>query len=168
MSDLKYFKIDSTVLDPEYGTEDAACFDLHAFLKNGQRLSLWSDSSRKEIFRVVNGNKIMIYANERMLVPTGLIFDIPTGYSLRLYARSGLAFKQGLILANSVGVIDSDYTQQTMCIMHNCSENNVIINNGDRICQGELISITRVSMQEISQPPEIKTDRIGGFGSTGV
>ena len=70
--------------------------------------------------KVVQG-RVQINSTERMLVPTGLIFDIPAGYSVRLYPRSSLALKQGLTLANNVGIIDSDYVQPVYMMVYNIS-----------------------------------------------
>ena len=64
-----------------------------------------------------------------MLIPTGLIFDIPKNHYVRLYARSGNAFKKGLVLANSVGIIDSDYVDEVKIMLHNISDMNNVINN---------------------------------------
>lgn len=166
--DLAYYKLNSRVLDPFYGSEQAACFDIHAFLQDGDKIVLWSDSAKKETYRVVSQGRIVIYPSERILIPTGLIFNIQKGYSLRLHARSGQTFKQGLVLANSEGIIDSDYVLETKCIMMNVAETNAVIFNGDRICQAELVPVQQVTFLEQTQPPEPKTDRQGGFGSTGV
>jgi dUTPase len=72
------------------------------------------------------------------------------------------------MLCNSEGVIDYDYVDPTYIMVGNFSSQGVTIYNGDRIAQGELIEIKQVAMEEISEPPQQKTDRNGGFGSTGV
>ena len=102
------------------------------------------------------------------MVPTGLILDIPIGYSVRLHPRSGLSLKQGLVLANAQGIIDSDYVEELFVLMYNMSDNVMTINNGDRICQGELIKTDKYTIEETLIQPKIKTDRKGGMGSTGV
>lgn len=168
MTTLKYYKIYDDVDAPFYGSNQAACFDICAYLKTGTQVKLWSDSAKKEIVRVIKDDRLVIYPTERVLVPTGLIFDIPKGYSLRLHPRSGQALKQGLTLANSEGVIDSDYVLETFCLMTNVSESNAVINTGDRICQAELVENLKYSLEETGSAPEPKTDRSGGFGSTGV
>jgi dUTP pyrophosphatase len=105
---------------------------------------------------------------DRLMVPTGLIFDIPEGYSVRVHARSGLSLKQGLVLANSEGVIDSDYIEELFILVHNISDNGISIAHGDRIAQGELVVREAYTIGEISCHPGQKTDRVGGMGSTGV
>ena len=105
---------------------------------------------------------------DRILVPTGLIFDIPTGYSVRIHPRSGLSYKQGLVLANLEAVIDSDYVQETFVLLYNRSEVDHTINNGDRIAQAEMVKREEYILWEIFDAPTQKTDREGGLGSTGV
>ena len=99
---------------------------------------------------------------------TGLIIDIPKGYSVRVHARSGLSLKQGLVLANGEGVIDSDYVEEVMVLLHNVSENNITISNGDRIAQAELIKDVEYQVVDSAVRPGVKTSRTGGMGSTGI
>jgi dUTP pyrophosphatase len=94
--------------------------------------------------------------------------DIPKGFSVRLHSRSGLALKEGLILANAEGVIDSDYTDELMVMVTSISGGIITVNDGTRICQGELVRNQPVAFTRSEFPPQQKTDRIGGFGSTGV
>ena len=102
-----------------------------------------------------------------MLVPTGLVFDIPEGYSVRLHSRSGWAYKYGIILANCEGIIDSDYVEEIMVMLTNISDEVVYIRHGDRTCQGELVKDERVEFDVVEERPVKKTNRDGGFGSTG-
>ena len=110
----------------------------------------------------------MLFRSDRMMVPTGLILDIPEGYSVRVHARSGLSLKQGLVLVNAEGIIDSDYVEELFVLMTNISDNPISINNGDRIAQGELVKAEQYILEETSDKPATKTDRNGGMGSTGV
>ena len=102
-----------------------------------------------------------------MLIPTGLIFDIPSNHSIRLYPRSSLALKRGLTLANNVGIIDSDYVEPVYMMIYNISGYQQFVTNGERICQAELILEKQHVLLELDERPERKTDRDGGFGSTG-
>lgn len=113
-------------------------------------------------------NQIVVQPGDRVMVPTGLIFDIPEGYSVRLHARSGASLKQGLVLANAEGVIDSDYVNEVMVLVYNISQNQIVINAGDRIAQGELVKDIEYSISESAARPGVKTNRTGGMGSTGV
>jgi dUTP pyrophosphatase len=103
-----------------------------------------------------------------MIVPTGLIFDIPEGYSLRIHARSGLSLKQGLVLVNSEAVIDSDFVHETSVLLVNTSNNPISVRHGDRIAQAELVPVLSYDFSEIKKAPKDKTSRKGGLGSTGI
>lgn len=101
-------------------------------------------------------------------MPTGLIFDIPEGYSVRVHARSGLSLKQGLVLVNQEGVIDSDYYHETYVLLTNISQTHANLMPGDRIAQAEMTKNAEYVLWEIDMPPQQKTDRVGGLGSTGI
>jgi dUTP pyrophosphatase len=116
----------------------------------------------------MNDQSITLMPGDRVMVPTGLILDIPDGYSVRVHARSGLSLKQGLILVNSEGVIDSDYVEELFVLLTNVSENAQVIKNGDRIAQAELVKKEEYALWEIFEAPAKKTDRDGGMGSTGT
>ena len=169
-SDLLFYKLDSEVKDPFRATEGSACFDLHSFLPENSVARVYISHSEQDTEireRTVVKGRVQINPTERMLVPTGLIFDIPTGYSVRLYPRSSLALKQGLTLANNVGIIDSDYVQPVFMMVCNMSGFQQFVTDGERICQAELVQEKQYVLLEINERPERKTDRDGGFGSTG-
>ena len=169
-SDLLFYKLDSEVKDPLRATEGSACFDLHSFMPEDSLVRVYINHQDEDIEirerKVVQG-RVQINSTERMLVPTGLIFDIPVGYSVRLYPRSSLALKQGLTLANNVGIIDSDYVQPVFMMVCNMSGFQQFVTDGERICQAELVQEKQYVLLEINERPERKTDRDGGFGSTG-
>ena len=168
LKNLKIYKMFDDVTIPTFASKGSACFDLHAYITKDHGVTAFTDAGSKKIPKQVkNDGMVVLYPNERVLIPTGIIMDIPVRHSVRLHARSGNAFKKGLTLANGEGIIDSDYVEEVMCMMHNISDMNVIINNGDRLCQGELIEDLVYEIDEISDRPKPKTDREGGFGSTG-
>jgi dUTP pyrophosphatase len=86
---------------------------------------------------------------------------------LRIHVRSSVAFKQGLFLANAEGVVDQDYFHETFVMLVNTSTQTVIIKNGDRIAQGELVKTEQYDLLQTFNKPEQITDRVGGIGSTG-
>ena len=164
---LKYYKIHENAKDPIYATKGSACFDLHACLDGIEKYKLRQDTVNREVQKPIRNVTLQICNMERVLVPTGLIFDIPEGYSVRLHSRSGLAWKEGLYLTNCEGVIDSDYVDPVFVMMTSISQSPKVINNGDRICQAELVEKVYHSLTSIKEPPVQKTERDGGFGSTG-
>ena len=105
---------------------------------------------------------------ERALIPTGIAVELPGPNTVALvFARSGLALKQGLAMANGVGVIDADYRGEVSVPVVNLSDAPVHITNGERIAQLVLVPIVRPQMVEISELSETARGA-GGFGSTGV
>lgn len=167
MNELKIYRTHSAVILPKFATAQSACFDV-SFCRAGKSEYSGYNSYNAPFTRSINTDKIIIMPGDRVMVPTGLILDIPEGYSVRVHARSGLSLKQGLILANSEGVIDSDYTQELFVLLTNISENSHVIHNGDRIAQAELVKQEEYSIVESVTKPYAKANRIGGMGSTGV
>lgn len=166
MEKLKVWRTHPLVKLPTKQTEQSACFDLSF---QGHSHSQYTGYTRmnKEFKRVMN-NMILITPGERVMVPTGIAMDIPKGYSVRIHPRSGLSLKQGLVLANCEGVVDSDFVQEVMILVYNISDNNIEIRSGDRIAQAELVKDAEYIIEETSLRPGVKTNRIGGMGSTGI
>ena len=167
MLSLKYYKHNPKAKDPIFATRGSACFDLHACFDDVETYKVRQDTLTREIEKPLRNGVLQIFTMERVLVPTGLIFDIPAGYSIRLHSRSGLAYKDGLYLTNCEGIIDSDYIEPVFAMMTNISQAPKSINNGDRICQAELVEKIQYDFVEIKKSPTQKTDRVGGLGSTG-
>jgi dUTP pyrophosphatase len=100
------------------------------------------------------------------LVPTGLVFAVPPGHFLAIVARSSLP-KRGLIVANGLGVLDSDYrgaADEARVLVHNYTDADVAIAAGERIAQAFVLAVPRVTFEPFS--PDDTSSR-GGFGSTG-
>lgn len=168
MNRLNIYKTDPNIVLPKFATRQSACFDL-SYQPAGKTEYSGYNAYNAPFTRILHDTgTIVIMPGDRVLIPTGIIFDIPEGYSLRIHARSGLSYKQGLVLANQEAVIDSDYVQETFVLLTNMSENLVTINNGDRIAQAELVKREEYVFWEILKAPEQKTDRQGGLGSTGI
>ena len=127
-------------------------------------------------YRTSGSSGIDLYANidesmilkplERKLIPTGLYLSIPEGYEGQIRARSGLALKHGISLANGIGTIDSDYRGEVGVILVNLSQDEYVVNRGDRIAQLVFIKYEKVEFCEVEN---LDTTNIGpgGFGHTG-
>ena len=164
---LNYYKDNPKAKDPIFATKGSACFDLHACFDDITSYKVRQDTLNREIEKPLRNGVLQIFTMERVLVPTGIILDIPAGYSVRLHSRSGLAYKEGLYLTNCEGIIDFDYVEPVFVMMTNISQSPKSINNGDRICQAELVEMIQYDFKEIKSKPIQKTDRVGGLGSTG-
>lgn len=109
---------------------------------------------------------ITIKSEETVKIGTGLAFELPEGFFAGIFARSGLATKQGLRPANCVGVVDCDYRGEVIVAIHNDSNRNTVIAPGDRIAQMVLLPYQSMEFTEVNDLNE--TDRgDGGFGSSG-
>jgi dUTP pyrophosphatase len=143
---LKYKKLHPDAIEPQYATAGAACFDLHLIEDAG---TLSSGSA------IVCG--------------TGLSFEIPEGYVMLVFSRSGHGFKHGVRLTNGTGVIDSDYRGEVKVAlrMESGKEGTLPLCKGDRVAQAMILPIPAVTLVEAHELSE--TERgFGGFGSTGV
>ena len=142
---IKFKKINSGAKLPTRGTNASAGYDLYACITDD----------------------VVIDPRTTKLIPLGFATAIPEGYFGAVYARSGLATKQGLRPANCVAVIDTDYRGEWMVPLFNDSNTSRVIQNGDRIAQvviQECISANFAVVEELDE-----TDRgSGGFGSTGI
>ena len=109
---------------------------------------------------------IVLKPLERRLIPTGLHIALPAGYEAQVRPRSGLALKKGITVLNSPGTIDADYRGEICVILINLSQEDFVINDGERIAQ---MVIARHEQAEIIQVEELSdTERgSGGFGHTG-
>jgi dUTP pyrophosphatase len=104
---------------------------------------------------------------ERALVPTGLFIELPVGHEAQIRPRSGLAVKHGISIVNAPGTIDADYRGEIKIILVNLSQQDFVIQDGERIAQ---MIIARHEKAEWMQVDELeKTGRgAGGFGHTGT
>lgn len=165
----EYFRASDLVIPPKRATEKSSCYDVHAFLEEGKSLN-FKMSSNIDFTRIVTGGRTVLSPGERLLVPTGLFFNIAPGYEMKLYSRSGTPWKHNITVHNSVGVIDEDYVKELFVMLHNNStQSQFLISNGDRIAQFQFVEKSLdQDLQETKDKPGQKTDRDGGFGSTGV
>lgn len=130
---------------PTYGSEEAAGADLRAFISE----------------------KVILQPGERRLIPTGLRFEIPSGYEIQVRSRSGLALKHGVIVLNTPGTIDSDYRGEIRVILINLSTQSFTVVPQMRIAQAILSPVTRASYREEETLEATKRGE-GGFGHTGT
>ncbi len=182
---IEIYKLAPNVILPTYQTEQSACFDIHAYLR-GPNLTEDKYPIARTIKIINSENEVFetqvrftfdsddckadieIPPRGRALIPTGFIMELESGFSVRLHARSGLAFKHGISLANSEGVIDSDYKEEVFVALINNSDKPYVVKHGDRIAQGELVECTTSAIIVTEEKPGKVTQRTGGFGSTGV
>lgn len=110
---------------------------------------------------------IILKPLERTLVKTGLFIELPVGYEAQVRPRSGLAFKKGITVLNSPGTIDADYRGEIGVILVNLSNENFLIEDGERVAQLVIAKHETIQWNEVNSLEETKRGA-GGFGSTGV
>ena len=145
MTRVQVKKLNDRAILPTSGSRFAAGYDLYACLDRGS---------------------IDILPHKTVVIPTGLSFALPEGTFGAVFARSGIASKEGLRPANCVGVCDSDYRGEYAVALHNDSDVPRVVRHGDRIAQLVLLSFLPMEFSEVDALDE--TGRgAGGFGSTG-
>lgn len=170
---MKIYRENENATIPEFATEGSACFDLRACFGLGDKIIAYNPQNKKVELpvRILGSNRnpaVQIHPMYRVLIPTGLIFDIPRNHVMKIYIRSSMALKNGVTLANSTAIIDSDYVDPTYIMIHNVSDILLNIYNGDRIAQAALEKLDSYTLTERKTRPAQKTDRDGGMGSTGT
>ena len=130
---------------PSYETDGAAGMDLRANIEES----------------------ISLKPLERAIVKTGLFIALPVGFEAQVRPRSGLAAKKGITVLNSPGTVDADYRGEIGVILVNLSNEDFVVNDGERIAQLVIAKHERVTWQEVEILSETERGS-GGFGSTGV
>lgn len=138
---VKIKKLNTNAKVPTRGSEEAAGYDLYS------------------------NSDVEIRPEGTIKVNTGIAMEIPKGYFGAIYARSGLATKEGLRPANCVGVIDSDYRGEIIVALHNDSNIVRVVEKGERIAQIVIMPYLSVEFEEVDNLDETKRGN-GGFGST--
>lgn len=110
--------------------------------------------------------EIVLKPLERVLIPTGLFIELPQGYEAQIRPRSGLALKKGITVLNTPGTIDADYRGEIGVILINLSNEEFVIQHGERICQMVVASHETVRWQLTEELEDTKRGA-GGFGHTG-
>ncbi|RZJ34090.1 MAG: dUTP diphosphatase [Flavobacterium sp.] len=104
---------------------------------------------------------------ERAVIKTGLFIELPHGYEAQVRPRSGLAAKKGITVLNSPGTVDADYRGEIGVILVNLSNDEFVVENGERIAQMVIAKHERAQWIPVSELSETSRGE-GGFGSTGV
>ena len=142
---INYKKLNENAKEPTHGSAAAAGYDLYAAIEE---------------------ESIAIPAHSTLKVSTGIAIELPDFTFGAIFARSGLATKQGLRPANCVGVVDSDYRGPVIVALHNDTEETQIITNGDRIAQLVVMPYIPIKFNEVKELTNTERGE-GGFGSTG-
>ena len=130
---------------PVYATEQSAGMDLRANIDS----------------------PITLRPLERRLIPTGLHISLPVGYEAQVRPRSGLALKKGITVLNSPGTIDADYRGEIMVLLINLSNDDFVVNDGERIAQMVIAAHEQGQFETVTELDTTERGE-GGYGHTGV
>lgn len=140
---VKFKRVHQDTQVPAYATAGAACIDLSA----------------------TSGGTVPVGGMRNF--GSGLAFEIPPGFVMLVFSRSGHGFKNGVRLPNCVGIIDSDYRGEVSVGLHNDGQQPFVVNAGDRIAQALILPLPAIALVEADQLSDTERGD-GGFGSTGV
>jgi dUTP pyrophosphatase len=110
---------------------------------------------------------VILHPMERRLIPTGLHIALPEGYEAQVRPRSGLALKHGLTVLNTPGTIDADYRGEIGVVLINLSQQNFVVNDGERIAQMVIARYEQGELVEVEALDETERGE-GGYGHTGT
>jgi len=130
---------------PDYSTQSSAGMDLRANLEHA----------------------ISLEPLERKLIPTGLFIELPEGFEAQIRPRSGLALKKGISVLNTPGTIDADYRGEIGIILVNLSNEEFVVEHGERICQMVVNKVETIQWSQVESLEESERGG-GGFGHTGT
>ena len=159
MLDVKIKRLSDIAIMPTYGSAKAACIDLYANIGYCNAMTVDGLEQRPAY--------VEIPPHATVKIGTGFAFQPPEGYCGLIFARSGLATKQGLAPANKVGVCDEDYTGEYIVALHNDTDSEQYVHHGDIIAQLMFVPYEQASLIEVDNLNETERGS-GGFGSTGV
>lgn len=176
--DLKIVPVEgANVIVPSVQTKQSACADLPVCFDHVDTINCYDYINVANAIVIEEddiGKFVKIYPGERVMLPTGLRMIIPHGYQIKIVPRSGISFKTGMMLLNSPGTVDSDYTDEIKLLIKNTSDVVCVVRNHDRMAQMEIRENTMqfVLFHEGTEEELLKhketSNRNGGFGSTGI
>jgi dUTP pyrophosphatase len=153
MKTLKIRRLDETAKTPEF-YHRSPCFDLKASLSFGKKVKTFNPWNKEVDVPVkMNGRVlgIQVHPGYRVMVPTGLSFEVGTNEVLKIYSQGQLAVNRGLMLVDGVTIIDCRYPNEVFIHLYNTSDGPITINDGDSIAQAILETIEPYEIEEISE-----------------
>ena len=168
MSNKVYLeRVSSTAKTPTKGSTHAACFDLYADLESRTVTKRTEVNEEVKVHTILESDYITLQPKERVLIPTGWKMQCPKDMSIDFIPRSGIAWKEGVSVINTPGVIDCDYPNECYVALVNHSNKAYTIKHGDRVAQMRLVPVIKTEFEEVTELPGIESNRTGGFGSSG-
>lgn len=155
-NEIKVKRMYPDVRLPEYATDGSACFDIRCYLEDEGGSRSWE--------------RVLVENGDTVVFDTGLQFEIPQGFVMLIYSRSGHGFNNSVRLSNCVGIIDSDYRGELKIKLigdFNNGDEPLLVKHGDRIAQAMVIPVHKVMFEDVEELSEtVRGNK--GFGSTGT
>jgi dUTP pyrophosphatase len=168
MATVKVINVSNNKL-PKYETSGSAGMDIRVDLSRVTPDNPIKGFGDAEVIWSGEGHTVpmvRIAPMSRALLPTGLFTAIPEGYQVSLRPRSGMAIKKGLLLCNTPGTLDEDYRGEWMLPVINLGQEDIYIENGERICQALLEKVNKIEWKVVESLDETERGE-GGFGHSG-
>lgn len=144
---VRFKKLSPQAIVPTYAHNGDACFDIYALGDMEKPVDIRPDGAA--------------------VIPTGISFEVPMGYVMLVFSRSGHGFKHGVRLGNAVGVIDAGYRGELKVSLHNDGRARFKVAHGDRIAQAMIIPRPAIELEEAGELSD-SSRGTGGLGSTGA
>ena len=147
---IEFKSLRSSAIVPRRATTHAYCYDVYA--------------SIGETFG--SSNYIDVAPNKSAAIGIGFAVRVDEGYGMKIYSRSGQAYKNRVSLTNCVGIIDADYDKEVMVMLTNHGDENFRVSNGQAIAQFEIQRHQEFTIKLVNLLTPVSSNRVGGFGST--
>ena len=147
---IEFKTLRSSAIVPRRATTHAYCYDIYASI--GETFGL--------------SNYIDVAPNQTANIGIGFAVRVDEGYGMKIYSRSGQAYRNRVSLTNGVGIIDADYDKEVMVMLTNHGDESFRVYNSQAIAQIEIQKHQEFSIKIVNELTHVASNRIGGFGST--
>jgi dUTPase len=155
---MKVFRLNEKAKRPVFLNRKSPTFDIKACFDLNTKIRVLN-SLNKETFSLTKkvNEKIVIqvYPQQRILIPTGLIFEVPAEHALKIYSNPETSNKKGLVLVNGIDMIKPDYVDEVFVLLHNVTDAVTTIEDGDCIAQAMLEKAVPCDITEVTERPSL-------------
>lgn len=153
---MKIFRLNERAQTPQFIAEGSSCFELKACLDTGTKVRCYNPLNKETqvpVRSISNKIGVQLYPMQRMLIPTGLAFDVPVKHVLKLYPIVESSLTKGVILGSGTGIVDSNYTEELFVILYNTSDAVAVIEDGECVARALLEQTITYDLEEVVEKP---------------
>jgi dUTPase len=155
---MKVFRLNQKAIRPVFLNRKNPTFDIKACFDLNVKIRVLN-SLNKETFSLtksINGKTVIqVYPQQRILIPTGLIFEVPAEHALKIYTSPEASNKSGVVLVNGIDMIKPDYVDEVFILLHNITDAVTTIEDGDCIAQAMLEKAVPCDITEVTERPSL-------------